>query len=151
MKAFPWYESEKASECLLYIVSVSLYVAPPNGPERVAPGTLSVPVVLDVRVPACQMLLVRDRARGREEQVHDTYIPRLIEKRVCDVCELAQVGVVSVAVVNEADMQIFRAMYVVWCVVHGAVDTVGKERAEEGDSEHSREERREHCEPGSRR
>jgi hypothetical protein len=42
VKVFPWYESTKVSECLLYTVSISL--------ERVAPGTLSVPVVLVVRI-----------------------------------------------------------------------------------------------------
>jgi hypothetical protein len=42
LKVFQWYESAKVSNCLLYTVSISL--------ERVVPGTLSVPVVLVVRV-----------------------------------------------------------------------------------------------------
>jgi hypothetical protein len=47
LKVFLWYESAKVSDCLLYTVSVSL--------ERVALGTLSMLVVLVVRVllPMC--------------------------------------------------------------------------------------------------
>jgi ATP phosphoribosyltransferase len=50
-----------------------------------------------------------------------------------------------VAVVDEADMQICRAMDVVGHVVHGAVGVAGKEKAQEGNDKHFRTQSREYC------
>jgi hypothetical protein len=62
-------------------------VMPPYGPERVAPGTLSVPVWLVTTMPSCRVLL---RARAMEVVTKNTYIPRDVEERFGEVRELVQ-------------------------------------------------------------
>ncbi|KAJ7318365.1 hypothetical protein DFH08DRAFT_819971 [Mycena albidolilacea] len=73
-------------------------VISPYGPERVAPGTLSVPVWLVTTMPSWRVLL---SARAMEGVTENTHIPRDVEERFGEVRELVQGREVGEAVVHE--------------------------------------------------